>query len=550
MLIPGFGFSQSQIFPQIGQRPSTAFPVCGLDTFRQLIIPYDTGVYIPLPGCGKVRAPNPYYYAFTCYSAGELALLIEPISSGEDYNWELFDVTGHDPEEIFTNSSLSLIGNWSGNYGRTGARKNGNPATVCLSPAGTNDSTFSAMPILILGHNYLLLVCGYSKIQSDYFLSFTGSTAVITNPSAPQLQSVYVGCNKKVITVVTNKSMRCNSLTSDGSNFKISPGTVVITGAAGLHCSDLFDFDTLELTLSDTLKPGNYNLSVKKGSDGKILWDNCFHEVPEGNNISFTEIPSQTVSASFNYQIGFGCTADTIFVKYPLTNGNLQSVWFVDSNFVSNLLEPNFTVSIFEPIHVLHAVSNGVCSDTVGKIINLDNVLKAGFRAPETVCPKDLVTFSNTSLGNIISWNWNFGDGTTSIEQQPPAHLFPDSYTENKYLVKLVLENNIGCFDTFATSLTRLQSCSINVPNAFTPNGDGKNDYLYPLNASSVKNLEFMVFNRLGQMVFETQDGSRKWDGTINGKPQPSGTYIWTFSYSDGLSGKKISLRGASVLIR
>ena len=95
-----------------------------------------------------------------------------------------------------------------------------------------------------------------------------------------------------------------------------------------------------------------------------------------------------------------------------------------------------------------------------------------------------------------------------------------------------------------------MQSCYITVPNGFTPNGDGKNDYLYPLNAYNAIALDFKVYNREGQIVFETRDWTKKWDGTINGHPQATGTYVWTLNYTDGPTGKKIFLQGTSVLIR
>jgi gliding motility-associated-like protein len=93
-------------------------------------------------------------------------------------------------------------------------------------------------------------------------------------------------------------------------------------------------------------------------------------------------------------------------------------------------------------------------------------------------------------------------------------------------------------------------SCFIGVPAAFTPNGDGHNDFLYPLNADKAVNLEFKVYNRYGQLVFETRDGAKKWDGTLKGKAQNTGTYIWTLQYTDGETGKKIVSRGTSILIR
>jgi gliding motility-associated-like protein len=156
---------------------------------------------------------------------------------------------------------------------------------------------------------------------------------------------------------------------------------------------------------------------------------------------------------------------------------------------------------------------------------------------------------SNVSIGNIVSYYWDFGDGTISTSQDPAEHLFPDTRTGKSYIVSLTVQNNLGCLDTTEELITKLQSCYITVPNAFTPNGDGVNDFLYPLNAFSVTNLKFQVFNRYGQLVFETRDWSKKWDGKINGHQQDTGTYIWTLSYTDN-TGRNISQRGSTVLIR
>jgi gliding motility-associated-like protein len=126
----------------------------------------------------------------------------------------------------------------------------------------------------------------------------------------------------------------------------------------------------------------------------------------------------------------------------------------------------------------------------------------------------------------------------------------PNTWAGITYTVSLIIQNNLGCYDTLSKQITKLQSCYIAVPNAFTPNGDGKDDYLYPLNAFSATNLEFRIFNRYGQLVFETRDWTNKWDGTINGKQQPAGTYVWTLRYTDAASGKNFFMKGTSVLIR
>lgn len=90
----------------------------------------------------------------------------------------------------------------------------------------------------------------------------------------------------------------------------------------------------------------------------------------------------------------------------------------------------------------------------------------------------------------------------------------------------------------------------ITIPSAFTPNGDGLNDYLYPLNAFKADDLVFRIYNRYGQIIFETKDWTRKWDGRVKSQLQPSGTYVWTLDYIERDGGKRVALKGTTVLIR
>ena len=137
------------------------------------------------------------------------------------------------------------------------------------------------------------------------------------------------------------------------------------------------------------------------------------------------------------------------------------------------------------------------------------------------------------------------------MQNPPPKKYAEVSERDGKYYpVTLIVKNDINCFDTAETMIKILYNCYITVPTAFTPNNDGLNDFLYPLNAYKADNLEFRIYNRYGQMVFETTNWLNKWDGKINGKPQASGTYVWMLSYTDHDSGKNIFLKGTSVLIR
>lgn len=192
------------------------------------------------------------------------------------------------------------------------------------------------------------------------------------------------------------------------------------------------------------------------------------------------------------------------------------------------------------------------CSDTAKvlvKIINKQEV-KAIVYGPEYICrPQDSASFTNLSVGDIVRWKWAFSNGQTDTLQFPGNQYYNIPDNEDEYIVKLTVTDSAGCSDSAFHIIKVAGNCYIAVPSAFSPNADGLNDYLYPLNAYKATNLTFTVYNRNGQPVFTTKDWAKKWDGTVNGNPQDAGTYVWMLQYEDERH-KKISLRGTSLLIR
>jgi gliding motility-associated-like protein len=115
---------------------------------------------------------------------------------------------------------------------------------------------------------------------------------------------------------------------------------------------------------------------------------------------------------------------------------------------------------------------------------------------------------------------------------------------------RLIVTNGLGCSDTATGTIRVVGNCFIAVPKAFTPNGDGLNEYLYPTNAYKAKDLYFAIYNRNGNKLFETRDWMVKWDGTYKGNPQDPGTYVWFLQYTNIDTGKRIEMKGSTVLIR
>lgn len=650
----------------LGQTPPTAFPVCGTTVFKQDVVPPCGGYDIPMPACGPGYADiNPFWYKFTCFAGGTLGFTITPNTTTDDYDWQIFDITGHDPNDVYTQPGLFVSGNWSHLDNATGTGNNNNGSANC---GGNGYPNMNSMPTLIQGHDYIMLVSHFTNDnQSGYSLVFSGGTASITDPAPPALRSAEGICFGNTIRVVLNKHMRCASLATDGSDFTVSPlpAGVRVVSAAAVNCSSGFDLDTVMLTLNGGLPlNSSYSVTSANGTDGNTLVDICGNQVPVGQSVSFLLSPppptpidslsslgcapqilqlnfskkkiqcssiaadgsdftisggtpatvagasgkcdasgytsvvfvrlsapiqthgtyqinlrigsdgntvldecgvatlpvslpftvqQDTVSAGiFTDQLVLGCKYDTIVYEYPTKNGVSQWLWVFDGADTSRVQNPGRHIySAASGTHTVRLiVSNGVCSDTATGSIVLDNAIKALFEGPSILCPSDYAQFKNNSTGSISSWTWDFGDGTSSSFQTPPDHLFPPTGTETSYPVRLIAGNANGCYDTAIQRTDVLRSCYIAVPTAFTPNGDGLNDYLYPLNAYKADNLVFQVFNRQGQLVFETHEWTKKWDGRIQGNAAPAGVYAWFLQYTDRDSGRKFFQKGTSVLIR
>jgi gliding motility-associated-like protein len=192
------------------------------------------------------------------------------------------------------------------------------------------------------------------------------------------------------------------------------------------------------------------------------------------------------------------------------------------------------------------------CSDTakVQVIITNKIAVNAIIRGTDYLCRLyDSAAFKDMSSGTIVSRRWDFGNGQRDTTSNPPVQYYAIPGNQTNYVARLAVMDAAGCTDTAYHILAIEDNCYIAVPSAFTPNGDGLNDYLYPLNAYKATDLLFRVYNRSGQVVFETRDWTRKWDGTTGGVKQTSEVFIWILNYTDA-SNQKIKLKGTTLLIR
>ncbi|MBO9571036.1 MAG: PKD domain-containing protein, partial [Chitinophagaceae bacterium] len=469
-LVLGFRMASfSQDCTELGQNPGTAFPVCGVATFKQAEVKICGNKKVPSP-CTEddITDKNPYWYKFTCFSAGTLGFIITPEELSDDYDWQLFDITDHNPNDVYTDKSLFVACNWSGESGVTGASSAGTSLSVC---AGPGKDLWSLMPQLIEGHEYLLLISHFTDTQSGYSIDFTGGTASITDTKIPALINAVGACNGNQVGIKLNKKMRCSSLAADGSDFNFPGGEAIITSAVSYSCSSGFDMDSIILNLDRILPEGTYSVAVKKGTDNNSLLDICNTEMGPAA-IGF--IIPRDVSAAFNYTINEGCKNDTVQVSHD--GANDVNSWRWDFGTSTSILQSTSVIYTTPgDKNITLIVSNDYCSDTVTNTISLTPKIKAAFDAPEIICSKDPAVFTNRSEGEIKYWKWDFGEGAPSPLQNPDPFKYPSPSGEKKYTVKLTVSDD-KCADSASKIVIVVSNCSIAVPNAFTPNNDGKND--------------------------------------------------------------------------
>lgn len=394
----------------------------------------------------------------------------------------------------------------------------------------------------------------YAKTKGDGSCAnpplFDSITFTVAALPTPMDSIVTPGCTPSTLQLVFKDALDCKSIARDGSDFLLTGPSSVNILAASTFCTNGFsNIITLNLA-APIVTGGTYTLLLKKGTDGNTLINACGATTPEGSSLSFNV--DEPVSAKFTYQVGYGCSTDTLF--YSAVNSVATNwYWNLDTQ-TSNQQNPVQVVSnTLTTLHVTHIISNGFCSDSSSQNINLSDLnppLKASFTITNITCPDSPAVITNNSSGNIVKWIWNFGDGATSYQQSPPPHTYSTLSSSTDFTVTLTIQNALGCIDTAQAVVKAIPNCSVLLPSAFTPNGDGLNDNFGPLGAYNTKNLVFEVYDRWGHLIFKTNDWQNKWDGTFSGKPQPAGIYIWFLSYTDTNTHSHVSKKGTVTLIR
>lgn len=219
------------------------------------------------------------------------------------------------------------------------------------------------------------------------------------------------------------------------------------------------------------------------------------------------------------------------------------------------------TSTVHDPVHVYNStgvyrvrlIANdaNTCNrtDTSGYFtITVNPNPSASFTyTPNPTEPNTAVSYLNSSVG-ATRYKWLFGDNDTLFTIRPDTtvrHLFNASGTYNSCLVAY---NNAGCSDTTCLPISVTINSLLDVPNAFSPNGDGQNDRVY-VRGYGIDRMTWTIYNRWGTVVYKSTDPYEGWDGSFNGKLQPQDVYHYTLVIEFS-SKERMTKKGDITLLR
>lgn len=331
-------------------------------------------------------------------------------------------------------------------------------------------------------------------------------------------------------------------------------------------------------------------ITVDLGKDSSICLSDTFRLKPVSHALSYQWTASTgEVVASVKYPLVQPLTT----TKY-VVNANLGKCPAKDSVTITPVPYPKAVVSLdttticYGDTAQLHSTYQGAFffwtpldsmrnATTLNPIVRPIKTTTYILTATDTVgCPKPV---SDTIVVGVIPPVVVFAGNDTSVVRGEPLQFNATSnFTSNTAylwspstgLSNTTISNPVGTLNIttdsirYRVTVTLPEGCvgedyivvkvfktapEIFVPSGFTPNGDGRNDILRAITVGIRKLDYFRVFNRWGQLIFETNDVSKGWDGTVSGTPQASGTFVFMAQGKD-YAGRVVFRKGTTVLIR
>ncbi len=341
----------------------------------------------------------------------------------------------------------------------------------------------------------------------------------------------------------------------DGQQIQLEGSVKNTTGGVWSEGTGTFKKDNTDLT-------GTYIPSAQEIIAGKvtlILTSNTNGLCPSHKDtVTFTINPNPVIDFSVN--IPKACPDHCVnFTDLTTVGGNTKiDKWIWNFSIDSSKIQHPTNICFVKPGFYdvsLTAISDAGCKSSLTKPQFIETYPEptAAFRVNPTSASiyDPSFNFYNQSSLDVVSWTWNLGDGKIiSPKIQNPSHTY-ELGVSGTYTIGLFVANNYGCVDTTYRNVEVLPEFTFFIPNAFTPyRNDGTNDTFFGKGVGIIA-YHIWIFDRWGNMVFDTTDINHGWDGRANGGQDiaQQDVFVWKVKLTD-IFNRKHDYIGTVTLVR
>lgn len=402
--------------------------------------------------------------------------------------------------------------NWGGTVNNNGTNTSRRYTPISASPYYQIDS-IPFNPWAIIENIYSGLLMWYDA-NGNFLGQGASITVTPTNPPVPAPGTFY--------TVSYTGKAGCDTTL-----------TYTFVDTVNVHYNETNTFITAEMCAGSTYTfngrllyaPGVYRdtFVTPRGCDSVIILTLGVNPLP---NVTFNENAQAKI-----------CQGDRHLFRAVKQNG-VTYQWLRNGNPINGATFDTFSTGQAGTYSIKITTSKG-CTDTskqVQLVINPNPTVDINYVSRNDFCAMDTVTLRGTATGNNLEYIWSPEDyfrvtGTSNIFSEVRAIIPESGY------VKLKVFNSFLCSATDSVFIKVQPCCEIGMPNAFTPNGDGRNDNFKPVLQVGQTIITFQVYNRRGQLIYNNENPRQGWNGTDqDGNIVGNDVYMYRIEYncSDG----------------
>jgi len=311
-----------------------------------------------------------------------------------------------------------------------------------------------------------------------------------------------------------------------------------------------YDESTLSINISNS-SSNAYTILLQDSILKSFIIDTNGLLIPEGIPI--------TLSPNFSEEVYIvsltdteGCTGvynDDVYIEVkqlPILVLNEEDICIGSQSFTLNNATPNggfysindeltnyFDVENLGPgiynIGYNYTDPISSCSNQINEVITISEFPKAGmiFSPQPTDIDNPNIYFRDNSNETVLYSEWNLGDGTIVTDETNFWHTYQDI---GDYTIKYHITNSFGCTDSITGEIIINPIYSAFIPNSFTPNNDGNNDYFFPSIIGGYS-YTMKIYNRWGEIIYDEENG--RWNGKVNNNLVPNEIYSYSILIND-----------------